>query len=760
MSKIANFIGDNAVQVDATGAEKALRASYPALLHAKETVELAFANRGGAGRDQHIFSSHRLLLVNVKGLGKRKNFLSVPYSALQAFAIETAGALDGDVELRLYQVGKGWPIQIDFAKAQVDIFAINDFFNRKIVARDAENRPALPRVHDIPLTTKKSGAVADIFNFLGDNAKQINAAAVQASLTSEPTPVLMQGETVELAFKSGRDTVLFTDKRLLRINVKGITGKRVEFLSVIWSSISGFAVETAGSTFLDGDSELKLYTSIIALPFFYQDLRKAQADLFAIQTAIANKVLGPDSAPLAGVNRLSGHLDPKTSWIGRSNARPLDADEMDRVFHSSPPILQGGERCEMAFKGLRDVVMFTTKRIVAVDTKGLTGTRIEYLSVPWASIVGFAVETAGSGLDLDAEAKIWTDMMFHRGGGENDPPQPYRSYLTFDFNKGLVDIFAIKRYLSARCMGTDKPSVQIKPSMLMISAPDNKVESFISKIGGDQRAIDVTELNRQLHSQQQMLMEDENIIMAFKAGRDTTAFTNLRILSIDVKGITGKRVQFTSIEYSRIISFATESAGDWDRDSELKIYTRNLWNLQKIKLDFRKGKADIVVIQKLLSAMVLGNLEDAADYLESAGAPPPGTQKPKMSSFTTWLTSNSVKEDAGAIEEQLRMEMPVLLSDEHCEKVYRSGRDLYVYTNKRLLLIDVQGLRGKKVEYLTVPLGLLTGFAVQTQGHMDRDAEVYIYTDVPAKGVIQQDILVKRGDVMEMQEYLTEKLVV
>ena len=52
------------------------------------------------------------------------------------------------------------------------------------------------------------------------------------------------------------------------------------------------------------------------------------------------------------------------------------------------------------------MMVFTPKRLILVDKQGLTGKKVEYLSIPWSSIIAFATETAGS-WDLDSELKIW-----------------------------------------------------------------------------------------------------------------------------------------------------------------------------------------------------------------------------------------------------------------------------------------------------------------------------------------------------------------
>lgn len=73
------------------------------------------------------------------------------------------------------------------------------------------------------------------------------------------TPILVEGETLIGSYQSIRDGVVFTDKRLIAINIQGITGKKKDFTSLPYSKIQAFSVETAGS--LDLDSELDLWFS-------------------------------------------------------------------------------------------------------------------------------------------------------------------------------------------------------------------------------------------------------------------------------------------------------------------------------------------------------------------------------------------------------------------------------------------------------------------------------------------------------------------
>ncbi|KXH81764.1 PH domain-containing protein [Sporosarcina sp. HYO08] len=76
------------------------------------------------------------------------------------------------------------------------------------------------------------------------------------------------------------------------------------------------------------------------------------------------------------------------------------------VIKEVEPILSDQEEVDVAFKLIRDLIMFTDKRMILVDKQGLTGKKVDYHSIPYRSIAHFSVETAGR-FDLDAELKIW-----------------------------------------------------------------------------------------------------------------------------------------------------------------------------------------------------------------------------------------------------------------------------------------------------------------------------------------------------------------
>jgi hypothetical protein len=96
-------------------------------------------------------------------------------------------------------------------------------------------------------------------------------------------------------------------------------------------------------------------------------------------------------------------------------------------------LLIDGEEIELGFKLIRDVFIFTNRRLILIDKQGLTGSKTEYKSISYKSISRFSIETAGT-FDLDAELKIWISAEL----------QPS---ITKQFNKS-VNVYDVQKVLA------------------------------------------------------------------------------------------------------------------------------------------------------------------------------------------------------------------------------------------------------------------------------------------------------------------------
>lgn len=108
-------------------------------------------------------------------------------------------------------------------------------------------------------------------------------------LLKQYSNLLIENEKIELGFKLIRDTFIFTNKRLILIDVQGITGSKVEYKSIAYKSISKFSIETSGT--FDLDAELKIWVSSEANPSISKKFNKS-VNVYEVQKVLAQHVLG------------------------------------------------------------------------------------------------------------------------------------------------------------------------------------------------------------------------------------------------------------------------------------------------------------------------------------------------------------------------------------------------------------------------------------------------------------------------------------
>lgn len=94
----------------------------------------------------------------------------------------------------------------------------------------------------------------------------------------------------------------------------------------------------------------------------------------------------------------------------------------------------------------------------------------------------------------------------------------------------------------------------------------------------------------------------------------------------------------------------------------------------------------------------------------------------------------------------------ILADTENIEKAYKLIRDMFIFTNKRLVLVDKQGVTGKKVDYHSIPYKSITHFSIETAGHFDLDAELRIWISGTAQPIQKQ--FNKSLNIYELQSVL------
>ena len=124
-----------------------------------------------------------------------------------------------------------------------------------------------------------------IFTALLGNAGSVS----REDLLKNYGQLLTDNESIEMGFKLIRDTFIFTNKRLILVDVQGITGSKTEYKSIAYKSITRFSVETAGT--FDLEAELKIWVSSEVQPSIVKQFTKS-VNVYEVQKVLAHHVLG------------------------------------------------------------------------------------------------------------------------------------------------------------------------------------------------------------------------------------------------------------------------------------------------------------------------------------------------------------------------------------------------------------------------------------------------------------------------------------
>jgi hypothetical protein len=98
----------------------------------------------------------------------------------------------------------------------------------------------------------------------------------------------------------------------------------------------------------------------------------------------------------------------------------------------------------------------------------------------------------------------------------------------------------------------------------------------------------------------EILINGEEVILAYKTLRDIAAITNKRIIVADTQGITGVKVEIFSIPFKSIEMYSTENAGIIDFNAEVKLFTK----IGNFKLKLGRN-VDVRKIDRVISSVIL-----------------------------------------------------------------------------------------------------------------------------------------------------------
>lgn len=112
------------------------------------------------------------------------------------------------------------------------------------------------------------------------------------------------------------------------------------------------------------------------------------------------------------------------------------------------------------------------------------------------------------------------------------------------------------------------------------------------------KKVDASKFDEEMRN---ILIEGENVVGCYQDIRDHIVFTNKRVISVNVQGITGKKKDFTMLPYSKITAYSIETAGTFDLDSELDLFYSGIG---RVRFEF-KGNSDILEIGRIIATFAL-----------------------------------------------------------------------------------------------------------------------------------------------------------
>lgn len=113
------------------------------------------------------------------------------------------------------------------------------------------------------------------------------------------------------------------------------------------------------------------------------------------------------------------------------------------------------------------------------------------------------------------------------------------------------------------------------------------------------------------------------------------------------------------------------------------------------------------------------------------------------------ILGNASEMDAASLQKEYG---PLLCDGEFIEKAFKLIRDKWVFTNKRLIIQDIQGVTGKKKEYMSIPYRSIERFSVETAGTFDMDADMKLWIRGEEEPLEQK--FGKSSNIIEVQRIL------
>lgn len=419
---------------------------------------------------------------------------------------------------------------------------------------------------------------------------------------------LQAQERVSISLTAGHESAFFTSKRMIRRGVTGVSGRRIQWKSVPYSSIQAFSMELAGH-WQTNDVVLRIWSK--GGDPCTLTLQRGKVNSYDTHSLLSQGVLHADqwvhaqaSSELFYPPAEEKSARPKrqtlhrtAEWLGFLNDdRPgaLSTHEVDRHLKADPRVLEYDEQVEFVMKhgNGKNLTLLTSKRIILGNIRGWAGKRIEFVSVPWKSARLYEVEANAGGKKGNMALRVWTNIA--------DLP-----VLLLDL-PSYTDIVSVLECFSAKLLGVSvedffreaplgdgrgwvgvdhaqwrawmnqkaptKSGQALNPRDQTSSQPsrgDGQGEA-----GADPGAPYRNEIDRRYHSEPRLLpilQHTEHVDLAMVSKMSIALLTTKRLIIIKAVPRRPDQATFLSIPWSSIQSFAVRSDGEVN--AELSLWT-------------------------------------------------------------------------------------------------------------------------------------------------------------------------------------------
>ncbi len=99
--------------------------------------------------------------------------------------------------------------------------------------------------------------------------------------------------------------------------------------------------------------------------------------------------------------------------------------------------------------------------------------------------------------------------------------------------------------------------------------------------------------------------------------------------------------------------------------------------------------------------------------------------------------------------------LELLIPKEEIIGVYKSVRDYVVFTNRRFISANIQGVTGKKRDYTIMPYSKISVFSIETSGVFDMDSELQLFFSGVGRVIFQ---FTGGSDIVEIGQMISRHL--